>query len=140
MPDEKIEEKIEDAQQTAADALEGVSDVATDLEDHTEEDEALWDALKNEILEPLIREVENLKLEISTIRTDLSVIAGNLQSEIEELRKPKEEPEKSKEEPEKPKEEQKVEPEPEPALPIEPVETIVEEKPDEKPKQRIRFI
>ena len=133
MADEKIEEKVEDAQQTAADALEGVSDVATDLEDHTEEDEALWDALKNEILEPLIQEMENLKLEISTIRTDLSVIAGNLQSEIEELRKPKEEPEK-------PKEEQKVEPEPEPALPIEPVETIVEEKPDEKPKQRIRFI
>ena len=133
MPDEKIEEKVEDAQQTAADALEGVSDVATDLEDHTEEDEALWDALKNEILEPLIQEMENLKLEISTIRTDLSVIAGNLQSEIAELRIPKEEPEK-------PKEEQKVEPEPEPALPIEPVETIVEEKPDEKPKQRIRFI
>ena len=133
MADEKIEEKIEEAQQTAADALEGVSDVATDLDDHTEEDEALWDALKNEILEPLILELENLKLEISTIRTDLSVIAGNLQSEIEELRKPKEEPEK-------PKEEQKVEPEPEPALPIEPVETIVEEKPVEKPKQRIRFI
>ena len=133
MPDEKIEEKIEDAQQTAADALEGVSDVATDLEDHTEEDEALWDALKNEILEPLIREVENLKLEISALRTDLTVITGNLQSEIEELRIPKEEPEK-------PKEEQKVEPEPEPALPTEPVETIVEEKPDEKPKQRIRFL
>ena len=133
MPDEKIEEKVEDAQQTAADALEGVSDVATDLEDHTEEDEALWDDLKNEILEPLIREVENLKLEISALRTDLTVITGNLQSEIEELRKPKEEPEK-------PKEEQKVEPEPEPALPIEPVETIVEEKPVEKPKQRIRFI
>jgi RNAse (barnase) inhibitor barstar len=125
MADEKIEEKIEEAQQTAADALEGVSDVATDLDDHTEEDEALWEALKNEILEPLILELENLKLEISTIRTELAATELKI-----------EEPEKPKEEPEKPK----GEPEPEPALPIEPVETIVEEKPVEKPKQRIRFL
>ena len=134
MPDEKIEEKIEDAQQTAADALEGVSDVATDLDDHTEEDEALWDELRSEILAPMVTEIENLKLELTSLRTDMHSIMKELRTELESL-KPMDEPM-----PEEVKEEPKVEPEPEPALPIEPVETIIEEKPVEKPKQRIRFI
>ena len=138
MADEKIEEKIEEAQQTAADALEGVSDVATDLDDHTEEDEALWDELRSEILAPMVTEIENLKLELTSLRTDMHSIMKELQTELESL-KPMDEPmpEEVKEEV---KEEPKVEPEPEPALPIEPVETIVEEKPVEKPKQRIRFL